>query len=257
MTATALKRLTKAQFSAMKATPAPCPAKRDDGTPATINVRGFGLYEHLRELVSAINKTGLAAMPTSNMVALRVALLEAHAELVAENFEDFASRLPSNELYVAVFREYAAAPPRPTAPAPAPSPTPVPTPPRPARPAAPAPVPSPTPVPTPPRRTAPAPALPRSAGTPDPLELEPLELDPIDPTPPAPVDPSPAPAEDVPAWFANFDARSREDHLVLHGNGTDSNPGLIAEHRMLVDDYNRRTQKPSFWKMLFGTAPSR
>lgn len=218
MTATALKRLTKAQFSAMKATPAPCPAKRDDGTPATINVRGFGLYEHLRELVSAINKTSLAAMPTSNMVALRVALLEAHAELVAENFEDFASRLPSNELYVAVFREYAAAPPR---------------------------------------RTAPAPALPRSAGTPDPLELEPLELDPIDPTPPAPVDPSPAPADDVPAWFANFDARSREDHLVLHGNGTDSNPGLIAEHRMLVDDYNRRTQKPSFWKMLFGTAPSR
>ena len=170
MTATALKRLTKAQFSAMKATPAPCPAKRDDGTPVTINVRGFGLYEHLRELVSAINKTGLAAMPTSNMVALRVALLEAHAELVAENFEDFASRLPSNELYVAVFREYAAAPPRPTAPAPAPSPTPVPTPPRPARPAAPAPVPSPTPVP----------ALPRSAGTPDPLELEPLELNPID-----------------------------------------------------------------------------
>ena len=162
MTATALKRLTKAQFSAMKATPAPCPAKRDDGTPVTINVRGFGLYEHLRELVSAINKTGLAAMPTSNMVALRLALLEAHAELVAENFEDFASRLPSNELYVAVFREYAAAPPRP------------------ARPAAPAPAPSPTPVPTPPRRTAPAPALPRSAGTPDPLELEPLELNPID-----------------------------------------------------------------------------
>ena len=239
MTATALKRLTKAQFSAMKATPAPCPAKRDDGTPVTINVRGFGLYEHLRELVSAINKTGLAATPTSSMVALRVALLEAHADLTAEKFEDFASRLPSNELYVAVFREYAAAPPRP------------------ARPAAPAPAPSPTPVPTPPRRTAPAPALPRSAGTPDPLELEPLELDPIDPTPPAPVDPSPAPADDVPAWFANFDARSREDHLVLHGNGTDSNPGLIAEHRMLVDDYNRRTQKPSFWKMLFGTAPSR
>ena len=232
MTATALKRLTKAQFNTMKATPAPCPAKRDDGTPVTIDVKGYGLYEHLTELVSAINKTSLAAMPTSSMVALRVALLEAHAELVAENFEDFASRLPSSELYIAVFREYAAAPPRP------------------ARPAAPAP--SPTPVPTPPRRTAPAPALPRSAGTPDPLEL-----DPIAPTPPAPVDPSPAPADDVPAWFASYDARSREDHLVLHGNGTDSNPGLIAEHRMLVDDYNRRTQKPSFWKMLFGTAPSR
>jgi len=244
---TALKRLTKVQYTRLMTTTAPCPAVQADGTPTTKDVEGYALYEHLLALVSAINKTGLAAMPTSNMVALRVALLEAHAELAPENFEDFASRLPSNELYVAVFREYAAAPPRPTAPAPAPSPTPVPTPPRPARPAAPAPVPSPTPVP----------ALPRSAGTPDPLELEPLELDPIDPTPPAPVDPSPAPADDVPAWFANFDARSREDHLVLHGNGTDSNPGLIAEHRMLVDDYNRRTQKPSFWKMLFGTAPSR
>ena len=162
MTATALKRLTKAQFNTMKATPAPCPAKRDDGTTVTIDVKGYGLYEHLTELVSAINKTSLAAMPTSSMVALRVALLEAHADLTAEKFEDFASRLPSNELYVAVFREYAAAPPRP------------------ARPAAPAPAPSPTPVPTPPRRTAPAPALPRSAGTPHPLELEPLELNPLD-----------------------------------------------------------------------------
>ena len=249
---TALRCLTEAQYTRLMRTTAPCPAVQADGTPTTKDVKGYALYEHLLALVSAINRAGLGVMPSGNMVALRVALLEAGKDLEKEELEKFSPHLPSNELYLAVFREYTAAPPRPATPAPTPAPAPaapVPTP---------APTPTPAPAPTTRRRTAPAPAPARSGGTPDPLVVDPL----IAPVASHPAS-TPAARFSIPALPADTEPSLTDLYAALSGvkpvldDHADRLDDLDSDVDVLWDEYMRRLQKPSFWKMLFGTAPSR